>query len=158
MGDSRTHQGWSSHVSGGRWWGKGKDGPRRSLAGLNLIPFRATIPAGEESRPSGRFNGGRCSASSTSAAECGRESKMPNENTLTYGRLHAKLRELGFKDQAVELDGKRGRVFEHPKIAATMIVLPERAPDDPVEPFYLRSILATLRSRGLLPETNPLLT
>jgi hypothetical protein len=82
---------------------------------------------------------------------------MSNNTTLTYGRLHAKLHELGFEEHDVELDGKRGRVFEHPRVPATMIVLPERAPTDPVEPFYLHQVLATLRSRGLLPETNPLL-
>ena len=83
---------------------------------------------------------------------------MPNHVSLTYGQLHDKLRSLGFQDYPVELEGKSGRVFEHPKIAASMIVLPERKPDDLVEPFYLQGVLVILRSRGLLPETNPLLT
>jgi hypothetical protein len=83
---------------------------------------------------------------------------MPNEQTLTYGQLHQKLRELGFEEYSVELDGKRGRVFEHPKVVASMIVLPVRAPDDPVELFYLNGVLHTLKSRGFLPETNPLLS
>ena len=83
---------------------------------------------------------------------------MPKDTILTYGRLHQKLRELGFDEYSVEVDGKRGRVFEHPKVAASMIVLPERAPNDPVEPLYMQKVLLTLRSRGLLPETNPLLT
>ena len=83
---------------------------------------------------------------------------MPNDTTLTYGRLHRKLRELGFAEHSVELDGKRVRVFEHPTVAETIIVLPERAPDAPVESLYMQYVLVTLRSRGLLPETNPLLT
>ena len=83
---------------------------------------------------------------------------MPKDTALTYGRLHHKLRELGFEEYPVELDGKRGRVFEHPKVAASMITLPERAPDDPVEPFYMNSVLLTLKSRGFFSETNPLLT
>jgi hypothetical protein len=83
---------------------------------------------------------------------------MPKDTILTYGRLHQKLRELGFEEYSLELDGKRGRVFEHPKVAATMITLPERAPDDPVESLYMQYVLVTLRSRGLLPETNPLLS
>jgi hypothetical protein len=83
---------------------------------------------------------------------------MPKNTTLSYGRLHHKLRELGFEEYSVELDGKRGWVFEHPKVAAARIILPECAPDDPVEPFYMSAVLHTLRARGLLPETNPLLT
>jgi hypothetical protein len=83
---------------------------------------------------------------------------MPNPAPLTYGQLHNKLRALGFEEYSVELDGKSGRVFEHPRIPASMITLPERKPDDPVEPFYLQYVLVSLRSRGLLPETNPLLT
>ena len=55
---------------------------------------------------------------------------MPKQATLTYGQLHDKLRSLGFQEYRVELEGKSGRVFEHPKIAASMIVLPERKPDD----------------------------
>jgi hypothetical protein len=38
------------------------------------------------------------------------------------------------------------------------VFLTECHPDDPVEPFYLLNVLVTLKSRGLLPETNPLLT
>jgi hypothetical protein len=83
---------------------------------------------------------------------------MPNNATLTYGQLRHKLLELGFEEYSVELDGKRGRVFEHPVVAASRIVLPERAPNDLVEPLYQNLVLVTLRSRGLLPETNPLLT
>jgi hypothetical protein len=82
---------------------------------------------------------------------------MPKETTLTYGELHDKLRALGFEDYSVEVDGKRARVFEHPNVAASMIVLLERAPDDPVEALDMQKVLLTLRSRDLLPETNPLL-
>jgi hypothetical protein len=83
---------------------------------------------------------------------------MPKDTTLTYGRLHQKLRELGFEEGRVELDGRRGRLFEHPKVAGSLIALPERAPNDPVEPYYMNKVLAILRTSGLLPETNPLLT
>jgi hypothetical protein len=82
---------------------------------------------------------------------------MPNHASLTYGQLYDKLRSLGFQDYCVELEGKSGRVFEHPSVAASMIVLPERKRDDLVEPIYLQKVLLILRSRGLLPETNPLL-
>ena len=82
---------------------------------------------------------------------------MPKETTLTYGRLHDKLRELGFEEYSVEWNGGRA-AFEHPKVAASRIILPERARDDSVEPFYLNQVLLTLKARGLLPETNPLLT
>jgi hypothetical protein len=36
--------------------------------------------------------------------------------------------------------------------------LPERAPNDPLEPFYLQSVLAKLRDTNLLPPPNPLAT
>lgn len=83
---------------------------------------------------------------------------MPNHASLTYGQLHDKLKSLGFQEYRVALDGKSGRVFEHKTLAGTLIALPERNPDDLVEPFYLQNVLMTLKSRGLLPETNPLLT
>ena len=83
---------------------------------------------------------------------------MPNHTALTYGQLHDKLKALGFQEYRVDLDGKSGRVYEHPTIAGTMIVLPERKPDDWVEPFHLQNVLMTLKSRGLVTEANPLLT
>jgi hypothetical protein len=83
---------------------------------------------------------------------------MPNHSSLTYGQLHDKLKALGFQEYRVELNGKSGRVFEHKTLTGTRIALPERKPDDLVEPFYLENVLVTLKSRGLLPETNPLLT
>jgi hypothetical protein len=83
---------------------------------------------------------------------------MPNHSPLTYGQLHAKLRELGFEEYAFELDGKRGRLFEHKAKPGASIVLPERDTNTPVEPFYLQTVLVTLRTRGLLAESNPLVT
>jgi hypothetical protein len=83
---------------------------------------------------------------------------MPNDASLTYGRLYRKLRELGFQEYSVQLDGKRGRVFEHEQIPGSLITLPERQPEEAVEPFYLRPVLLTLKSSGLLLETNPPLT
>jgi hypothetical protein len=83
---------------------------------------------------------------------------MPNHASMTYSQLYDKLRNMGFKEFQVELEGKRARVFEHPKVAASMIVLPERKPAEVVEPFELNGVVMILRSRGLLPETNPLLT
>ena len=83
---------------------------------------------------------------------------MPNHKSLTYVELYDKLTELGFEESRVDLDGKRGRVFEHPKIAGSMIVLPERAGTDLVEPFYLVPVLAMLKNHHLLPEPDPLRT
>jgi hypothetical protein len=88
----------------------------------------------------------------------GGELEMPNDTILTYGQLHQKLRDLGFEEYSVEWNGKRGLAFEHPKVPASRIILPERAPDNPVEPFYMNSVLLTLKARGFFPETNPLLT
>ena len=83
---------------------------------------------------------------------------MSKDKTMTYGQLHQKLRELGFEEYEVEWKDKRGVAFEHPKVAASRIILPVRAPDDPVEPFYMNGVLHVLKSRGFFPETNPLLS
>jgi hypothetical protein len=80
-----------------------------------------------------------------------------NNGTLNYGQLYDKLRALGFQQQPVEIDGKRGQVFLHPTLAQALIVLPERDRSATVEPFYLSSVLATLRTHHLLAENNPLL-
>jgi hypothetical protein len=77
---------------------------------------------------------------------------------LTYGRLYAKLRELGFRQREAESDGKPGWLFEHPKSPAALIVLPRRPPEQPVERLYQGSVLTTLRVHDLLPEKNPLVT
>ena len=79
-------------------------------------------------------------------------------HSLTYGQLHDKLTALGFVSRRVQIDGQLSRVYEHATIPRTMIVLPDSDGKDPVEPFYMNSVLATLRSRDLLPESNPLLT
>jgi len=83
---------------------------------------------------------------------------MPDHTSLTYRQLYKKLTDLGFEEYGVELDGKRGRVFEHPAIAGSMIVLPERTGNEPVERFYLVPVLAMLREHHLLPESDPLST
>jgi hypothetical protein len=77
---------------------------------------------------------------------------------ITYGILYDKLRELGFTPRGLEIYGKPRYVFEHKTIANAMIVLPERDRDDPVEPFYMGSVLATLKAHRLVPECNPLTT
>jgi hypothetical protein len=76
--------------------------------------------------------------------------------SLTYGQLYDKLKALGFRQQAVEIEGKRGEVFTHKSIDRAMIVLPERDRSDEVEPFFMNSVLATLKTHELLPERNPL--
>ncbi len=75
---------------------------------------------------------------------------------ITYGQLDEKLRQLGFVKRGIEISGKPRWVFEHNSIANAMIILPRRDLADPVEPFYVASVLATLRSHALLPECNPL--
>jgi hypothetical protein len=83
---------------------------------------------------------------------------MPNHTAPTYGHLYNKLKEFGFQEYSVDLDGKRGRVFEHEGLAGSMIVLPEREPNAFVEPFYLQMVLAMLKTHQLVPENNPLTT
>ena len=83
---------------------------------------------------------------------------MPNHIALTYGQLYSKLNALGFEESSVEVDGKRGRVFEHPDLLGSMLVLPEREANVAVEPFYLDKVLATLNRHHLLPQHNPLAT
>jgi hypothetical protein len=83
---------------------------------------------------------------------------MSDHADLTYGQLHTKLKAVGFREAAVELDGKHARVFQHKTLPGPLIALPERDPSAPVEPFYLRDVLVKLKMYGLLPEANPLLT
>jgi hypothetical protein len=77
---------------------------------------------------------------------------------ITYGKLYDKLRALGFTQHGIEVSGKTRYVFQHKILPNAMIILPEREPDDQVQPFYVNSVLATLRAHSLLPECNPLLT
>jgi hypothetical protein len=84
----------------------------------------------------------------------------PDQTTpaFSYGKLYDKLRALGFAQRSIELSGKPRYVFEHKTIPNAMIILPERDRDEPVEPFHMRSVLATLKAHGLVVESNPLLT
>jgi hypothetical protein len=77
---------------------------------------------------------------------------------ITYRQLHDKLRELGFTQRGIELYSKPRHVFEHKTIPNALIVLPARDRDDLVEPFYMGSVLATLKAHRLIPESNPLMT
>jgi hypothetical protein len=77
---------------------------------------------------------------------------------ITYGKLYDKLHALGFTQREIEMYGKPRYVFEHQSMANAMIILPQRDRNDQVEPFYLRSVLATLKAHRLVPECNPLAT
>jgi hypothetical protein len=77
---------------------------------------------------------------------------------ITYRKLYDKLRELGFIQRGIEMYGKPRYVFEHKTIPNALIILPESPLDDQVEPFYMASVLATLKAHGLVPECNPLMT
>ncbi len=78
--------------------------------------------------------------------------------TMTYGKLYDKLRELGFTPREFEMYGKPRFVFEHKTIPNAMIILPERDHNDSVEPFYMFSVLAKLKTHRLVAECNPLMT
>jgi len=79
------------------------------------------------------------------------------EKTLTYGQLYDKLTELGYTHKTLEINGNLQRVFRHKTLDNASVFLPERDLNDPVEPFYMRSVLSYLKSRGLVKECNPLL-
>jgi hypothetical protein len=76
--------------------------------------------------------------------------------SITYGNLYDKLRDLGFTPRGLEMNGKPRYVFEHKTLANAMIVLPDRDRNDSVEPFYMSSVLATLKAHDLVQECNPL--
>ncbi len=78
--------------------------------------------------------------------------------SITYGKLYDKLRELGFTQREIELDGKPRYVFEHKTIANAMIVLPHRERNEQAEPFHMSSVLATLKAHNLVPKYNLLAT
>jgi len=75
---------------------------------------------------------------------------------LTYGRLYDKLAEFGYNQRTLTIRDQPARVFEHKTIDHAMIVLPDRDRNDVVEPFYMGSVLLTLKSRHIVPEYNPL--
>ncbi len=82
----------------------------------------------------------------------------PMTPRITYGQMYEKLRELGFTQHEIEVDGKLADVFQHKTIANAMIVLPYRDRNEQVVPFHMNSVLATLRTHHLVPECNPLAT
>ena len=65
---------------------------------------------------------------------------------------------LTSRSSSIEMYGKPRYVFEHKTIPNAMIILPERDPDDRVEPFHMVSVLATLKAHNLVGECNPLMT
>ena len=75
---------------------------------------------------------------------------------ITYGKLYEKLREFGFIQHQIELEGKSRYVFEHKTRANAMIVLPVRGQDEPVEALHMRSVLTTLQAHHLDGKRNPL--
>ena len=79
-------------------------------------------------------------------------------SSITFGKLYNRLQELGFIQHEIEMYAKPRYVFEHRTIPNAMIVLPERDRDAEVEPFYMGSVLATLKAHRLVPECNPLMT
>lgn len=81
---------------------------------------------------------------------------MAKSSSLTYGQLYNKLKKLGFEEYRVELNGKRGRVFERSDLHASMITLPEQGADIPVEPFDREKVQLILKRLDLLPECDPL--
>ena len=78
--------------------------------------------------------------------------------TITYGKLYEKLRDLGFVQHNIVVDGKPATVFKHRTIDNAMIVFPECPQDEQVEPFHMQKVLAILRSHDLIRERNPLST
>ena len=66
---------------------------------------------------------------------------------------------MGFEQYHVQLEDRSGFAFEHKTIrGGPRIMLPERKPDDLVEPYYMRHVLMALKLLGLVSESNPLLS
>ena len=80
------------------------------------------------------------------------------KKTITYGELHKKLRNFGYKDFYVKGNGKEAMSFENDAVPGSRILLPIRADNDVVEEFYLNRTWMTLRACGILEEANPLLS
>jgi hypothetical protein len=76
--------------------------------------------------------------------------------TLTYGQLYDQLDNLNFRRSEIQKNGKTHYLFEHKTMDSALIVLPKHTRDDLVEPFFIRSVLATLKSHDLVSDVNPL--
>jgi hypothetical protein len=78
-----------------------------------------------------------------------------NTDQVTFARLRAKLKELGFTEYRVAHEGKSGYRFERPD---ANIWLPDYADEEVVPQADINHVVMVLKSPGLLPESNPLLT
>lgn len=80
--------------------------------------------------------------------------------TMTFKALAAKLTDLGFSQFRItgQGNGKAGWLFERNNPPNASFYLPDYKEDDEVTLFDLSAVLSTLRSRGLIQETNPLLS
>jgi hypothetical protein len=76
------------------------------------------------------------------------------KSSLTYGQLYEKLRQLDFSQNPLAVKGKPQYLFEHKTIPDALLFLPRRNQDDVVEPFFIRSVLALLKGRNLVTETD----
>lgn len=61
-----------------------------------------------------------------------------NDTTITFGKLSARLEELGFTKRAVSGNGTQGYVFERMEEPPTRLYLADYGEEELVAPFDLR--------------------
>jgi hypothetical protein len=76
---------------------------------------------------------------------------------LTYGQLFDKLKDLGYTERTIDLNGHRQRIFQHKDIETATIFLPDVTPSEPVLPRHLTMVRGTLRWNGLIEEDEQVL-
>jgi len=70
---------------------------------------------------------------------------------LTYGQLFKKLKALGYRQENVEVNGARERIFRHPEHPRATIFLPETPRDEVVVPMHLGAVRLVLTTHNIAP-------
>lgn len=72
----------------------------------------------------------------------------------TYAQLFDRLKELGYTETSLEINGRPQRVFEHKDIETATIFLPQVDAHAPVLPRHLGMVRAVLKWNGLIEEDD----
>jgi hypothetical protein len=76
--------------------------------------------------------------------------------TITYGDLYDKLRELGFTDERLPWNGSVKRNFRHPSVKAASVILPDAPGDAPAASLHVLSVRSMLLTHGFISEGDVL--
>jgi hypothetical protein len=78
--------------------------------------------------------------------------------TVTYGQLYNRLRNLGFTERTFDWNGSRRRYFQHADVQKASVILPDAPTDQVVEGMYLLAVQSMLVTHGFLNEQDVVLS